>query len=290
MDSVILKVSLREMTTQKPILRLPKDDLVNGDLQEVLTYTDKSLEHQDEMAAANVFNLGHICEVIRDGDTVIDLACGPAILLSQVAKFNPQVKFVGIDRSAEMLKHAQYFVNKQKVGNVDLCYGDITNLSFLADASCDVILSTFALHHLPDENALSAVFNEIARVLKPSGGIYAMEFGRLKSRQSIEDMAHRRLETQSSASTVNFVNSLYAAFSPDEFKKASKPLLNRSYFYKTSFIPVFVAFKSAIRQTRIAELRNVLNFMKDALPSFHKKDFVNLQLAFGMSGLRSSLV
>ncbi len=65
-----------------------------------------------------------------------------------------------------------------------------------ADASVDAVVSTMSLHHLPTVERLCQTYREVARILKPGGGIYMVDFGHLKSRRSIEYFGHQHAHRQ----------------------------------------------------------------------------------------------
>lgn len=71
-------------------------------------------------------------------------------------------KMIGVDQSEEMLK-----VCKEKHSEIDLRHGHFLALPVM-DQGVDFIVSSYALHHLPDEKKITA-FQEMERVLKPGG-------------------------------------------------------------------------------------------------------------------------
>ena len=95
-----------------------------------------------------------------------------------------------------MLQQARRIGFPVRPENVKLRHGDITDLRAFANDSIDVVLSTMALHHLPDVLALKRTYSEVARILKPDGGIYMMDFGHLKSSRSIDYFAHQYADRQ----------------------------------------------------------------------------------------------
>ena len=118
--------------------------------------------------------------VIRPGDTVLDLACGPANQLMQIARLNPDVRFIGIDASCSMLTAARAAIDHDPPGNIDLRQADMTFLEDFSPHSVDSVLCTMSLHHLADPPALRlfAVLGRSA-MLRPGGGLYLADFGRL---------------------------------------------------------------------------------------------------------------
>jgi arsenite methyltransferase len=290
MKGSILRCFYEEIIAKEQTPRVPEQGLVMDDLEEVINYTRAARASQGESIASNLFNLSHICEVIKDGDTVLDLACGPAILLSQAAILNPNVKFIGLDMSVNMLDQAQIFIEEKRINNMSLKVGDISDLSFLADDSCDAVVSTFSFHHLPEEKILQKTFQEVARVLKPGGGVYFMDFGRLKSDQAMQQMAYRREDAQTSVNTANYLSSLRAAFSLDEYKEFIKILGGDLQLYSTFIAPFIVVVKSEARQTRPQDFRRIFREKYKSLEKYQKDDINNLMLALKLNGLASSFL
>jgi SAM-dependent methyltransferase len=85
------------------------------------------------------------------------------------AKVGPAGKAIGIDMTAEMLalarRNASRGKNGQPIANVEFHQASIDQLP-LASASVDCVISNCVINLAPDK---SAVFREIARVLKPGG-------------------------------------------------------------------------------------------------------------------------
>jgi SAM-dependent methyltransferase len=283
----VLRVLIRELTTTQRSVRTPEPDLVMDDPDSAAAYTRAGRE-DGLLAAVYVYNSIHICEVIRPGDTVLDLGCGPANQLAQVARLNPDIRFIGIDLSEPMLEHAREHVRSQRLSNVELRHADFTKLDALEDASIDAVMCTMSLHHLPDAERLKQAFAEIARVLKPGGGVYIVDFVHLRSERSIEYFAHEHADRQPNLFTTDYLNSLRAAFSLEDFEQAAVALSNRARLFR-ALVPILVAFKSPARRDPDARLSAQLVRMKADLPVHQRRDFDDLKTAFRLRGLAPSL-
>src|SRR5262245_17764578 len=101
-DVALLRTIYRELTTREGFERTPERDLVMSDPGSVSAYA-KGGRPDGALAGTYLYHLAHMCEVIRPGDRVLDLACGPASQLAMLASHNPDVRFVGVDLSDEML-------------------------------------------------------------------------------------------------------------------------------------------------------------------------------------------
>ena len=257
------------------------------DPEKVSAYT-KAGREDGVMAPVYLFHCAQICEVIKSGDTVLDLGCGPATQLSIVARLNPDINFIGIDLSNEMLSKAHSYIKQQNLTNIALHQGDITQLSTLTNASIDAVMSTVVLHHLPDLAALECTFAEIKRVLKPGGGLYLVDFGHLKSEKSIRDFAYQYADRQPELFTLDYLYSLRAAFWPqDFFNLYQKHLANSGSFYKTFVMPYMMVIKSHARRETDPALQLQLQELKRNMPQYHQSDLKDLMLFFRLGGLKS---
>jgi arsenite methyltransferase len=280
----LIQTVLRELLTRERSVRVTEPDLVMDDPANVAAYVEAGREDA-VMAPVYLFHCANICEVIRPGDTVVDLACGPANQLAMVARLNPETNFIGVDLSEPMLEQARELIARQDLRNVTFRHGDITNLAMFADASIDAVVSTMALHHLPDASLLGRTYAEVARILKPGGGVYMVDFGHLKAQRSIDYFGNQYADRQPDLFTLDYINSLHAAFYLDEFKQAVAPLQGRANLHATFPVPFMVALKSATRRGPDRALSEQLAGMKKALPDWHHADIADMIRHFRLGGL-----
>jgi arsenite methyltransferase len=285
----LIQTVVRELLTRERSTRVTEPDLVMDDPENVAAYVEAGREHA-VMAPVYLFHCSNICEVIRPGDTVVDLACGPANQLAMVARLNPETRFIGVDLSAPMLEQARELIERQGLKNVEFRHGDITDLSMFGDRSVDAVMSTMALHHLPTVDMLCQTYAEVARILKQGGGVYMVDFGHLKARRSIDYFAYQYADRQPALFTEDYYNSLHAAFYPDDFRRAVQPLEGRARLYNTIGLPCMLALKSQARRGDAPQLVAELARMRRELPEWHKADFSDLVRHFGMNGMRCSLI
>jgi SAM-dependent methyltransferase len=105
---------------------------------------------------------------LSEGDTVLDLACGPGNFSRSFARaVGPDGLVVGVDASETMLTRGGEELRKSDPGNLLLIRGDATALPF-GDASFDGACCFAALHLFPDP---FAALDEMRRTLKPGGRI-----------------------------------------------------------------------------------------------------------------------
>lgn len=105
---------------------------------------------------------------LSEGDTVLDLACGPGNFSRSFARaVGPEGLVVGVDASETMLTRGGEELRKSDPGNLVLIRGDATALPF-GDASFDGACCFAALHLFPDP---FAALDEMRRTLRPGGRI-----------------------------------------------------------------------------------------------------------------------
>ncbi len=112
---------------------------------------------------------------VRPGQKLLDVGCGTGSLaIVAKAKLGPDGEVHGIDAAPEMIEVAR---RKADNAGTDVRFqvGLIEDIPF-PDDQFDVALSTFMLHHLPDDLKRKG-FAEIYRVLKPGGRFATVDFG-----------------------------------------------------------------------------------------------------------------
>lgn len=108
---------------------------------------------------------------LGDGDTVLDVACGPGNFLREFARVvAPDGLAVGIDASETMLERGAAEASRSGLDNLALIRGDATALPFGA-GSFDAVCCFAALHLFADP---FAALDEMRRVLGPGGRIAIM--------------------------------------------------------------------------------------------------------------------
>ncbi|HLE59688.1 MAG TPA: class I SAM-dependent methyltransferase [Candidatus Limnocylindria bacterium] len=111
---------------------------------------------------------------VHDGETVVDLGCGPADLLAALSERLPQAHLVGVEPS-EAMRHAG-IARLAGVPARDVVIRDGSAEALpLPNASVDLLVSTLSAHHWRDP---AAAFREIDRVLRSGGEarIYDVRF------------------------------------------------------------------------------------------------------------------
>lgn len=109
---------------------------------------------------------------LSDGARVLDLGCGAGLdTLIAATRVGPRGSVVAIDFSKAMLRRARSAAAAAGVANVDFRQASAERLP-LADASIDVTIVNGLFNLNP---ARVSVLEEIARVLRPDGTLFAAE-------------------------------------------------------------------------------------------------------------------
>jgi len=102
-------------------------------------------------------------------DTVLDVACGPGIV---VCAFATVVKHAtGLDLTPAMLDRARTLQREKGLGNITWQLGEAIPLPY-PDARFSVVTSRFAFHHFLDP---LAAIKEMARVCRPGGKVVVID-------------------------------------------------------------------------------------------------------------------
>ena len=282
-----MPTALREAFCTRTLPREPEPSLIMDDQEQVDAYAEAG-RIDGVMSASYLFETARISQTIQGCEKVIDLGCGPATQLVQVAQFNPDIQFTGIDMSLEMLNEAREYCKEKEVTNIEFIQGDMTDLGRFDDASIDGVISTMALHHLPTIDHLKQVFSEIKRVLKPKGALYLVDFGRLKSLKSVLSFAYMNAKFQPHIFSLDFERSLRAAFLLDEFKQLTQEILGESYVSTSTFLmPILVLVKSPDRGDLTPAQLEMISTIQSSLSARYKSDLDDLRFLFRLGGLKN---
>ena len=115
---------------------------------------------------------GAIAEAIATqvpaGSRLLDVGCGPGEVLNRLATIAPGIDATGLDVDAAMIGRARRKAaraGRSPDAGPRFVVADVAAMPF-PDASFDVVVSSYAVHHWPDRQAGIA---EVMRVLKPGG-------------------------------------------------------------------------------------------------------------------------
>lgn len=280
----LIPVLIREAVSERTLPREPEPDLVMTDEEQVKSYAYAG-RIDGVMSSAYLYHSARVSQVMQGCNEVIDLGCGPATQLIQIAELNPQVSFHGIDLSDTMLGRAAEYAKERGVTNVRFSKCDITKLDILADKSVDGVMTTMVLHHLPTFDHLRSCFREVARVLRPGGSLYLTDFGRLKSLKSVIYFAYINAKHQPHLFTLDYERSLRAAFTVEDFRQVATEFLpSVASLYTTFLVPMLTVIKTEDKPIT-AETVAKLKALRAALPSKYRADLDQIRSFFKMGGM-----
>ena len=137
-------------------------------LTERLGYTPQDLDRIPAQAIESFAGVGYYFHLadLREGESVLDLGSGSGTDTFVAAlKVGPSGRVVGLDMTDEQRAKAERLRDGAGFSNVTYIKGYIEELP-VDDASFDAVISNGVINLSPDK---SAVFREVARVLKPGG-------------------------------------------------------------------------------------------------------------------------
>jgi ubiquinone/menaquinone biosynthesis C-methylase UbiE len=112
---------------------------------------------------------------IKDGEAVLDLACGTGTLAIEIKKASPKAKVSAIDGDGAILAKAE---QKAREAGVRIGFQrGLSNELPYDGRSFDVVVSTLFFHHLTDE-AKADTAEEVKRVLRLGGRLLIADWGR----------------------------------------------------------------------------------------------------------------
>ncbi len=226
--------------------RVPEPEAME-DAEQIRAYV-KAYEWGGPTSALQLHHLRELSRMIRPGDTVLDMACGPGPLLLELAALYPDVRFIGADLSQPMLDAMLDAAAARGLRNVSALREDISVLGSVPPQSVDLVITTSALHHLPNVETLQAVFHRIEAILKPDGGVYIFDFGLLKSPKTQQIMVAEVAKLAPPVTVVDYRNSLQAAFPVSVAVGCARQGLKRPFTARlSSFVDFFYFVQTAPR-------------------------------------------
>ncbi len=171
---------------------------------------------------------------------ILDLASGPGHFSLCLGRFFSNCRATGFDLAPRMVACANRNARLQGLADrVAFELADITNLANVDSASADLTTFTDAAHHMPDIGVVRQVLEEMERVTRPEGLIFAMDLVRLKTERLtnryVDLMGHDYVERGLPHFLEDFRNSMFAAFTPEELRQAVPPESKRTWRHWVPF-------------------------------------------------------
>ncbi|MCX5732971.1 MAG: arsenite methyltransferase [candidate division NC10 bacterium] len=150
--------------------RAAPSDPMKGKFAAVAGYGDEELKRLPADAVQNSFGCGNPLAFagVRAGQTVLDIGSGAGIdCLIAAERVGPTGKVIGLDMTPEMIERARRNAREAGATNVEFRPGEAEKMP-VEDGTVDWLISNCVINLSPDK---PAVFQEVARVLKPGGRI-----------------------------------------------------------------------------------------------------------------------
>ena len=111
---------------------------------------------------------------IKNGEQILEIACGTGVVFEQIVKQNPNGENLGIDLSPDMLQKAKKRLAKLDSQNYKLKEGDIFKLE-IRENSFNLLVNNFMVDLMPSDT-FDKLAEEFYRVIKPDGRIVISTF------------------------------------------------------------------------------------------------------------------
>jgi demethylmenaquinone methyltransferase/2-methoxy-6-polyprenyl-1,4-benzoquinol methylase len=170
---------------------------------------------------------------IRPGDIALDVCCGTGDMVrTMAAHTTPPALIIGLDFSAEMLRHGHY---NGAPTPISIVRGDALQLP-LRSASVDVITCAFGIRNFA---RLQPGLDEMHRVLRPGGRLLVLEFANPDNR------------------ILRFMYRMYCERILPLMTLALSPERTNAYRYLARSIRTFETTRSIVRRLRDAGFADV---------------------------------
>lgn len=281
-DLRLLITTLRELASRQSVPRGPTPSFLLGAAGGIAAKLNGG-EVTGRAAAGYLFNTALVSSTISGSKTCVDLGCGTAVQLLQIARVNPGINFVGVDRESTMLQRAALHAENMNIRNVQWIEDDITAPKALVRLNCDAVIANMTLHDLSDFESAKKLASVIARLVLPGGAIYLEDFVRLKRIETMCFFAELNAPRPLDHFHKLFHASLQAAFTLEELESVRRELPATELFatYPLRFLAVIKSRDRGLSSESKARLRALY----EALPSRYQADLTKLQRLFSLGGL-----
>ena len=111
---------------------------------------------------------------IRNGETILEVACGTGVVFEQIVRRNSNGKNIGVDLSPDMLEKARTRLKNRKFVNYELIEADALKLDIEND-SFDLVINNFMIDLMPVDT-FDKLAEEFYRLTKPNGKVVISTF------------------------------------------------------------------------------------------------------------------
>lgn len=267
-----------EYKTKSYPIRINEPQETMDDPEQISDYV-KAYEWGGPSSSLQLHHLRELSGMIRPGDTILDLACGPGPLLLELAELYPECQFIGADLSSNMLAYLKAQATTRGLKNVSVLLEDIRTLPTLADTKVDLIITTSALHHVPTENGLEQVFQRMKSLLRSDSGFYIFDFGLLKSPKTRAILVKEVARLAPPITVQDYDVSLQAAYPIKVVADLARKELPKPFTIQACSIADFFYFiKTDVRSKPTERARTYIDRRWKELPLTLKIEHVMLRL------------
>ncbi len=123
------------------------------------------------------FTLSHL--LLDNGSTVLDMGCGTGETTYAMAALNPEITFIGVDKSKKALKEAS---KKYQAPNLEFKVGDISGDLFEPE-TIDAIINSYTLHKVfsnarYNERIITDTLQKQFAMLKDGGTMFIQDYAK----------------------------------------------------------------------------------------------------------------
>ncbi|MCY7289381.1 MAG: class I SAM-dependent methyltransferase [Cryobacterium sp.] len=274
----IHKIIWHEARTANRPERIPERSEAMEDTDQIKSYL-KAYEWGGPFSALQLYHLRALSKMIRPRDIVLDLACGPGPLLLELAQLYPRCTFIGVDLSAPMLGVLRDSAAARSIKNIEILHEDIRDLPSLNNRKIDLVITTLALHHLPDFEGLRQTFKRFNDLLVPDGGFYVFDFGLLRSSRTRALLLAESAKTAPPITVIDQDQSLQAAFVIDDVVRLARACLRSPFSASSSsFVDYFYFLQTAARTNPAESVKKYISSLWDELSPSNKIEYLMLKL------------
>lgn len=191
--------------------RVPEPELME-EIDQAIAYDEADFDEPNQRFVAQTLAL-----LGQDfAGRLLDLGCGNAAILMELARGLPGAELVGIDGSEAMLERARLRLARDPdiEPRVRLSCERLPTKA-LAAARFDTVTSNSLLHHLHDPMVL---WHTLARCARPGAPVMVADLTRPPSEEAARALQARYADGEPEVLRRDFYNSLRAAFTPDEIR------------------------------------------------------------------------
>jgi ubiquinone/menaquinone biosynthesis C-methylase UbiE len=191
--------------------RIPEPELMDDPAQALAYARADFSEPHDRFVALFIERFG----AAIDG-TVLDLGCGPGDICRRFAAALPGCKLHGVDASRSMLELARADTERQALsGRIEFHLGYLPGAQ-LPRSEYAAVISNSLLHHLQQPAAL---WNSATKFARTGAPVFVMDLMRPDRRASAARLVDQYASTEPELLQRDFLNSLLAAYRPDEVRQ-----------------------------------------------------------------------